>query len=78
MNKGFNVNNMVLSTDAGVQLIDAKLALTDHFYPTTADGFAPKIGFAWQPLINGSHMVVHGGIGMSLDNLDEEPISPAY
>jgi hypothetical protein len=77
-NKGFNVNNMVLSPTPGVQLIDAKLALTDHFYPTTADGFAPKIGFAWQPLINGAHMVIHGGIGMSLDNLDEEPISPAY
>jgi hypothetical protein len=77
-NKGFSINNMVLSSTPGVQLINAKLVTTDHLYPTTADGFDPKIGFAWQPMINGGHMVVHGGIGMSLDNLDEEPISPAY
>ena len=77
-NKGFDINNMVLSSTPGSQLINARLALTDHLYPTTNDAFAPKIGFAWQPLTNGSRMVVHGGIGVSFDNLDEEPISPAY
>lgn len=77
-NKGFDVNDMVLSTTPGVQLINSRLVPTNHLYPTTNDGFDPKIGFAWQPLINGGHMVVHGGFGVSLDNLDEEPISPAY
>jgi hypothetical protein len=77
-NKGFPINNMVLSTTPGDQLINSKFALTDHLYPSTADGIAPKIGFAWQPRANGSRMVVHGGFGVSFDNLDEEPISPAY
>lgn len=77
-NEGFSVNNMVLSSTPGDEIINSKLALTDHFYPTTSDALAPKIGFAWEPKSANGHMVVHGGFGASFDNIDEEPISPAY
>ncbi|HEX4007202.1 MAG TPA: TonB-dependent receptor [Acidobacteriaceae bacterium] len=77
-NKGSAVNNMVLSTTAGDQIINSRLALTHTLYPATNDALDPKFGFAWQPPWRNGEMVVHGGIGMSLDNIDEEPISPAY
>lgn len=77
-NKGFPINNMVLASAPGTQIINSKLALTDQLYPTTSDGIAPKLGFAWQPLGSNGNVVVHGGFGVSFDNFDEEPISPAY
>jgi hypothetical protein len=79
-NKGFSINNMVLSSASGDQIINSRLALTDTLYPSTGDAFAPKIGFAWQPPSGplSGKLVVHGGFGVSFDNLDEEPISPAY
>ncbi|MGC2299396.1 MAG: carboxypeptidase regulatory-like domain-containing protein [Acidobacteriaceae bacterium] len=81
-NKGFPVNNMLLGSGSGNQIINSRLALTDQLYPSTPDVIAPKIGFAWQPRGLGSFMadkmVVHGGFGVSMDNFDEEPISPAY
>ena len=77
-NKGFPVNNMVLSTAPGDQIIMSKLALTDQLYPSTPDGFAPKFGLAYQPKWWNNKMVVHAGFGVSFDNMDEEPISPAY
>jgi len=79
-NKGFSINNMLLSSASGDQIINSRLALTDTLYPSTGDAFAPKIGFAWQPPSGplSGKLVVHGGFGVSFDNLDEEPISPAY
>jgi hypothetical protein len=77
-NKGFDINNMVLSNAPGLQIINSKFMLTNHLYPSTPDGFAPKIGFAWQPLASKGNVVVRGGFGLSYDNLDEEPISAAY
>jgi Carboxypeptidase regulatory-like domain len=77
-NKGSLINNMVLSDTPGLQIINSKLSLTDHLYPSTPDAIAPKFGFAWQPLRDNGKLVVHGGFGVSFDNLDEEPISPAY
>ena len=77
-NKGFPINNMVLSSSPGLQIIQSKLVSTNHLYPSTPDAFAPKIGFAWQPLSAMGKVVVRGGFGVSFDNLDENPISPAY
>jgi hypothetical protein len=77
-NKGFPINNMVLSTAPGDQIIMSKLALTDTLYPGTTDAISPKVGLAWQPSGMNNKMVVHAGFGVSFDNLDEEPISPAY
>jgi hypothetical protein len=77
-NKGFPINDMVLGTAGGEQLITSHLALTSQLYPSTTDAFSPKLGFAWQPPQLNNKMVVHAGFGMSFDNLDEEPISPAY
>lgn len=77
-NKGFKINNLQLSNTPGEELILSKLVLTDHLYPSTPDAIAPKIGFAWQPKGMNHKMVVHGGFGVSFDNFDEEPISPAY
>ncbi len=77
-NKGFPINNLVLSKTAGDQIVNSKLALTDTLYPRTGDAIAPKLGFAWSPMFLNGKVVVHGGAGVSFDNLDEEPISPAY
>ena len=77
-NKGFPINDLQLATAPGLQLINSKFVLTDTLYPSTPDGIAPKIGFAWSPPWNNNKLVVHGGFGVSFDNLDEEPISPAY
>jgi len=77
-NKGFAVNDLVLSSAPGVQIINSKFALVNHYYPNTPDAFAPKFGFTWQPLSSQGKMVFRGGIGVSFDNFDEEPISPAY
>jgi hypothetical protein len=77
-NKGFPINNMVLSSTPGSQLINAGFYLTDHLYPSTPDALSPKLGFAWQPMGVGSKLVVHGGFGVNFDNMDEAPISPAY
>jgi hypothetical protein len=77
-NKGSAINNMVLSSSPGLQIINSRLALTDQLYPSTPDAIDPKIGFAWQPISSKGRMVVHGGFGVSYDNFDEEPISPAY
>lgn len=77
-NKGGSINDMVLGSGAGDQIITSHFKLTDHMYPTTPDALAPKLAFAWQPMGVGSRMVVHGGFGVSFDNIDEEPISPAY
>jgi len=77
-NKGFAINNMVLSTTPGLQIINSSFAPTSQLYPSVADGIAPKIGFAWQPNSSNGRMVVRGGFGISFDNFDEEPISAAY
>jgi hypothetical protein len=77
-NKGFQINNMVLGTAAGEQLITSHFALTNHLYPSTPDAISPKLGIAWQPSRFNSKMVVHAGFGISFDNLDEYSISPAY
>lgn len=77
-NKGFPINNLQLATAPGLQIINSKFVQTDTLYPSTPDAIAPKIGFAWSPPWNNNKMVVHGGFGVSFDNLDEEPISPAY
>jgi hypothetical protein len=79
-NQGFPINDMVLGSGAGTQIINSRLATTDTLYPGTHDAIAPKIGFAWQPPSGplSGKLVVHGGVGVSFDNLDEEPISPAY
>ncbi|MGB7136141.1 MAG: carboxypeptidase-like regulatory domain-containing protein [Acidobacteriaceae bacterium] len=77
-NKGGPINDMVLGSGAGDQIITSRLALVNHLYPTTNDALAPKLAFAWQPMGTGSKLVVHGGFGVNFDNLDEEPISPAY
>ncbi len=77
-NKGFPINNMVLSSTPGDEIINSHFVTTGTLYPTTNDALAPKVGFAWQPMGTSSRMVVHGGFGVSFDNLDEEPISPAY
>jgi hypothetical protein len=76
-NKGFQINNLQLGAP-GSEMVNSKLVLTNHLYPSTPDAFAPKIGFAWQPLRDNGKLVVHGGFGVSFDNLDEAPISPAY
>lgn len=75
-NKGFAINNLVLGP-AGNQITGSHLALTNHLYPGTNDAFAPKFGFAWQPAREQGKLVVRGGVGVSFDNLDEEPISPS-
>ena len=72
------INNMVLSSSSGMQIINSKFSTTDHLYPDTSNAFAPKIGFAWQPLSGNGKMVVRGGFGIGYDNFDEEPISAAY
>jgi hypothetical protein len=77
-NKGFAINNMVLGTTPGDEIINSRFATTNSLYPTTSDALAPKFGFAWTPPHTNERMVVHGGFGVSFDNLDEEPISPAY
>ena len=77
-NKGSEINDMVLSSTPGDQIINAGFALTNHLYPATNDGISPKLGLAWQPPMLNNKMVVHAGFGVSFDNLDEEPISPAY
>ena len=77
-NKGFAVNDLVLSSAPGLQIINSKFALVNHYYPNTPDAFAPKFGFTWQPLSSQGKMVFRGGVGVSFDNFDEEPISPAY
>jgi hypothetical protein len=77
-NKGFAMNNMVLSSTPGLQIINSRFVTTDHLYPSTPDAVAPKIGFAWQPLASKGNVVVRGGFGISYDNLDEDPISAAY
>jgi hypothetical protein len=77
-NKGFPINNMVLGSGAGTEIINSKLALTKTLYPGTHDALAPKVGIAWTPKATNDKMVFHAGAGVSFDNLDEEPISPAY
>ena len=77
-NKGFAVNDLVLSSAPGLQIINSKFAQVNHYYPNTPDAFAPKFGFTWQPSSSQGKMVIRGGIGVSFDNFDEEPISPAY
>jgi hypothetical protein len=77
-NHGFDINNLVLSTTPGLQLIDSKLSLTNHLYPDTPDAISPKFGFAWAPAANDGKLVFHGGFGVSFDNLDEAPIVTAY
>lgn len=77
-NKSFRINNMVLSTTPGLQIINSKLALTDHLYPSTPDAIAPKLGIAWLLPHTNQKAVLHAGFGVSFDNLDENPISPAY
>ncbi|HVN92136.1 MAG TPA: TonB-dependent receptor [Terracidiphilus sp.] len=77
-NKGFAVNDLVLSSAPGLQIINSKFALVNHYYPNTPNAFSPKIGFAWQPNAAKEDVVFRGGFGVSFDNFDEEPISPAY
>jgi hypothetical protein len=77
-NSHFDINDMVLSTTPGLQLISSKFALTDHLYPSTPDAIAPKVGLAWQPSGNNGKVVVHAGFGVSFDNMDEAPIVTAY
>lgn len=77
-NKGFPINNMELSSQPGEQIILSKFVKTDHLYPSTPDAIAPKLGLAWLlPDTNGK-VVLHAGFGVSFDNVDESPISPAY
>lgn len=77
-NKGFPINDMVLGTAPGLQLINSGFKQTNTLYPTTPDAFAPKLGIAWEPSALHNEMVVHAGFGISYDNLDEYSISPAY
>lgn len=77
-NKGSEVNDLVLSSTPGLQMINSKFALVNHYYPTTPHAIAPKFGFAWQPEASEGKIVFRGGFGVSFDNFDEEPISPAY
>ena len=76
-NKGFPINQLALGT-AGDEIITSHFVKKDTMYPQTGDAIAPKLGFAWSPLFLAGKTVVHGGFGVSFDNLDEEPISPAY
>lgn len=77
-NYGMRINNMVLSNTPGLQIINSKFTTTDHLYPNTTKTFAPKIGFAWQPLASNGKLVVRAGFGISYDNFDEQPISAAF
>ena len=74
----FPINDMQLAGTPGLQLINAKFASTNTLFPATTDALAPKLAFAWQPGGYNSKLVVHGGFGVSFDNLDEAPISAAY
>ena len=47
-------------------------------YPTQAtpwDNFAPRLGFAWQPLPNNSRLVLRGGFGYSYDYIAGDPLA---
>ena len=41
--------------------------VTPSLVPTDKNNFAPRIGFAWQPLGNSQRMVVRGGFGIYYD-----------
>ena len=60
-NKGFEVNDLVLSSTPGLQMINSKFALVNHYYPTTPDAIAPKFGFTWQPRASEGKIVFRGG-----------------
>ncbi len=77
-NKGGDINNMVLSTTPGLQIINSHFEPASHLYPTTSDAFGPKLGLAWLVPHTQNKMVMHLGAGASFDNLDEYSISPAY
>jgi hypothetical protein len=77
-NKNFNINNMVLSSTPGLQIINSHFAPASHLYPTTPDALGPKLGIAWLLPHTQNKMVLHLGAGASFDNLDEYSISPAY
>jgi len=77
-NDHFDINNMVLSSTPGLQIINSHFALTDHLYPSTPDAIAPKLGIAWLIPHTAHKAVLHAGGGVSFDNLDEYSISPAY
>lgn len=77
-NKNFNINNIVLSSSPGLQMINSHFAPVSHLYPTTPDAFGPKLGIAWMVPGSGDKLVVHAGAGASFDNMDEYSISPAY
>ncbi|HTV81457.1 MAG TPA: carboxypeptidase regulatory-like domain-containing protein [Acidobacteriaceae bacterium] len=77
-NKSFNINNMVLSTTPGLQIIHSRLVPVSQLYPATPDAIAPKLGIAWLLPHTNRKVVLHAGGGVSFDNLDEYSISPAY
>lgn len=69
-NKTFPINQLQLSSTPGVELINSRFVPKNHLWPSI-NTWAPKFGFAFQPLGSNGKMVFRGGFGVSYDRLDD-------
>lgn len=71
---GFPAGDNVAITGGFVQAANAKTPLSgvpfvrDSIVPPDKNDFAPRFGFAWQPLPNSDKLVVRGGYGVYYDH----------
>jgi Carboxypeptidase regulatory-like domain/TonB dependent receptor len=68
-NKDFKMNYPVLGAP-GRELVDIKLTPHDRFWNTQYGNFGPKFGFAWNPALMASKMVLRGGFALAYNHLD--------
>lgn len=77
-NKTFPINQLQLDSTPGLELIHSRFILKHHLWPSVADAFDPKFGFAWQPERGHGKLVVRGGVGISHDRMDDLPFINSY
>jgi hypothetical protein len=68
-NKGSEINYPVLGP-AGMELAGMTLVPHNDLWNNQAGNFAPKVGFAWNPPVLNSKLVVRGGFAMAFNHLD--------
>lgn len=77
-NKTFPINQLQLADTPGLELINSRFVLKNHLWPSVGNAFAPKLGFAYQPLRANGKLVVRGGFGISYDRLDDVQFVNSY